>query len=169
MCYPPIAEIETAKEGKQALTLPADYLKRTGYRLPTEAEWEYACRAGAVTSRAYGSTDEYLEKYAWYQKNSNNQVRPVGELMPNDLGLFDMYGNVAEWCQDRYGPYRPGPDGQPSEDREDTTTVSGQEPRVVRGGAFNSKPEELRSAARAKQLPTHRDPAIGFRVARTHP
>ena len=83
------------------MTIPADVLKRTGYRLPTEAEWEYACRAGTVTSRYYGVSVELLGKYAWYQANSQDHAWPGGSLLPNDLGLFDMLGNVFEWVQDR--------------------------------------------------------------------
>ncbi|MCH8073937.1 MAG: SUMF1/EgtB/PvdO family nonheme iron enzyme, partial [Proteobacteria bacterium] len=99
MCYPPIAEI------KAGMTMPSNYLNRTGYRLPTEAEWEYACRSKTVTSRYYGQTDELLGQYAWFIKNSANRSWPVGSLKPNDTGLFDMLGNVLEWCQGRYVTY----------------------------------------------------------------
>ncbi len=71
-----------------------NYLSLTGYRLPTEAEMEYACRAGAVTSRYYGETEELLAKYGWYLQNSKERTWPVGSKKPNDLGLFDMHGNV---------------------------------------------------------------------------
>ena len=84
----------------EGMTIPADVLQRTGYRLPTEAEWEYACRAGAVTSRYYGLSLDLLDAYAWYQANSKDHAWPCGSLLPNDLGLFDMLGNVYEWCQD---------------------------------------------------------------------
>ena len=84
----------------EGMTIPADVLQRTGYRLPTEAEWEYACRAGAVTSRYYGHSIDLLGAYAWYQANSKEHAWPCGSLLPNDLGLFDMLGNVYEWCQD---------------------------------------------------------------------
>src|SRR5262249_29326460 len=89
------------------MQLAPDYLQRTGYRLPTEAEWEYACRAGAVTSRYYGESEELLEKYAWYGKNSAQRTWPVGILKPNDFGLFDMHGQVDVWCQDEYKDYGP--------------------------------------------------------------
>ena len=79
----------------EGMTIPADVLERTGYRLPTEAEWEYACRAGAVTSRYYGLSAELLGKYARYLANSEEHAWPCGSLLPNDLGLFDMLGNVV--------------------------------------------------------------------------
>ena len=83
-----------------AMKLKENYLSLTGYRLPTEAEMEYATRAGAVTSRYYGETEELLAKYAWYIKNSKEKTWPVGSLKPNDLGLFDVQGNVFTWCQE---------------------------------------------------------------------
>ena len=84
----------------EGMTIPADVLERTGYRLPTEAEWEYACRAGTVTSRYYGLSIDLLDAYARYQANSKEHAWSCGSLLPNDLGLFDMLGNVFEWCQD---------------------------------------------------------------------
>jgi formylglycine-generating enzyme required for sulfatase activity len=77
-----------------------DFRNRRGYRLPTTAEWELACRSGTITSRYYGATEELLEKYEWYEKNSGMQLKPAGLLKPNGLGLFDMLGNVSEWCHD---------------------------------------------------------------------
>ena len=82
------------------MTIPADVLKRKGYRLPTEAEWEYACRAGAITSRYHGLSLDLLAKYARYAGNSAEHAWPGGSLLPNDLGLFDMLGNVYEWCDE---------------------------------------------------------------------
>ena len=76
----------------------ADYLQRRGYRLPTEAEWEYACRSGAQTSRYYGTSDHLLAKYAWFLDNSDFRAGPVGMKKPNDFGLFDMLGDAWEWC-----------------------------------------------------------------------
>ena len=89
------------------MRLAPGYLKKRGYRLPTEAEWEYACRAGAVTRRYYGDADELLKEYAWYSKTTNDEgVRAGGLLKPNDLGLFDLYGNALEWTQDPAFIYR---------------------------------------------------------------
>ena len=99
-CYVP----NERKEYDKGMRIPADALQRRGYRLPTEAEWEYACRSGTLTSRYYGSTTTLLDHYAWYLKNSGDpgRVQRCGRLLPNDLGLFDMLGNVYEWCQDQY-------------------------------------------------------------------
>jgi formylglycine-generating enzyme required for sulfatase activity len=141
------------------------YRKHTGYRLPTEVEWEYACRAGTTTSRFYGETDELLGKYAWFADNSKGRLWPVASLKPNDFGLFDIYGNVSEWCME---PYRDYPAGKAmAEDQE----ISGglDDDRVSRGGAFSLFANHARSAARNRD-----DPAIpllfaGFRVARTVP
>jgi formylglycine-generating enzyme required for sulfatase activity/tRNA A-37 threonylcarbamoyl transferase component Bud32 len=95
---------ETNRRG-EVTKLKANYLSLTGYRLPTEAEWEYACRAGAMTSRSYGETAELLDKYGWYFDNADERTWPVGRKKPNDLGLFDMHGNVYAWCQERYRDY----------------------------------------------------------------
>jgi formylglycine-generating enzyme required for sulfatase activity len=102
-CYEPNAKGEYA----EGMKLAPDCLKRSGYRLPTEAEWEYVCRAGAVTSRSYGGSLELLRKYAWFLQNSpTTQANRCGRLKPNDLGLFDLLGNAWEWCLDAYAPYR---------------------------------------------------------------
>ncbi|HQU47261.1 MAG TPA: formylglycine-generating enzyme family protein, partial [Pirellulales bacterium] len=87
-------------EGSEIFEAAADFSARTGYRLPTEAEWDYACRAGTVTPRFYGNAPELLSKYAWYYANSEEQRHAAGLLKPNDWGLFDVYGNVWEWCHD---------------------------------------------------------------------
>jgi serine/threonine protein kinase/formylglycine-generating enzyme required for sulfatase activity len=156
--YPEINKIDEGME------LPADYLQRTGYRLPTEAEWEYACRAGAATSRFYGSSDAMLKEYAWYTKTTaDERAWPVGQLKPNDLGLFDMLGNALEWCQGVAAPYRPGDDVEDLRLR--VTDIDG---RVLRGGAFESPATWARCAYRLKMRPTNRFNSLGLRVAKTY-
>ena len=161
MCYPAIDEI---REGLQPRE---DYLNRTGFRLPTEAEWEFACRAGATTSRAYGSSEELLPHYAWFLANANDRAWPCGLLKPNDLGLFDMYGNVWEWCGERWTSYWQKSAGQ---DNADLTVVDVASNRVLRGGSFDSPSKSLRSAFRDRsEKPLVGSDEIGFRVARTVP
>jgi formylglycine-generating enzyme required for sulfatase activity len=150
---------------KQVTALKRGYLVLGGYRLPTEAEWEYACRAGAVTSRYYGETEELLEKYAWYAKNARERAWPVGSKKPNDLGLFDMHGNVFTWCQEQYNPQPQGE--QADEDKEGSLSINPQESRVLRGGSFISRPVLVRSAYRARSVPTYSNDNFGLRPART--
>jgi formylglycine-generating enzyme required for sulfatase activity len=162
-CYQP-------KEGgsyEEGMTIPADVLKRTGYRLPTEAEWEYACRAGTVTTRYYGRSVELLGNYAWYLANDQDRARPCGSLLPNDLGLFDVLGNVYEWCQDPFGidqPEQPGSVRDTSSRRE---VLIDKQPRVFRGGARSVSALEVRAAHRSADIPTYESAVAGFRPART--
>jgi formylglycine-generating enzyme required for sulfatase activity len=163
MCYPPLSEI------KEGMRLPANYLRRTGYRLPREAEWEYACRARADTSRHYGVAEELLGHYAWFVGNATGRAWPVGSKMPNDYGLFDMYGNAWEWCQDALAPYPTGSGGRPLEDRESKNAITILEDRVLRGGSITSGAREARSAFRFGLRPNDPFSLAGLRVARTLP
>jgi formylglycine-generating enzyme required for sulfatase activity len=147
--------------------LKANYLSLTGYRLPTEAEIEYATRAGAVTSRFFGETEELLPKYAWYLKNSKEMTWPVGCLKPNDLGLFDVQGNASTWCQGSYTAYPIGKGGEVSEDKEDDLVIDSTQSRVLRGGSFYLQASLVRSADRYINVPTNRNLSVGFRPART--
>jgi formylglycine-generating enzyme required for sulfatase activity len=169
MCYPRIEEIEQAVQAGKGLQLPANFLSRSGYRLPTEAEWEYACRAGAETSRAYGFADDLLKNYVWLPGNAGDCAHPVGLLKPNDLGLFDMYGNAWEWCQDPDHLYPLQWEGEVSEDRENAAEVSDRWTWILRGGAFDSRTADFRSGHRYRTRPGGRDHMVGFRVARTLP
>ncbi len=142
--------------------------KNTGekYRLLSEAEWEYCCRAGSITDFYYGNNQEDFHHYAWYSANSNKQAQRVGQKRPNKFGLYDMMGNVWEWCEDHWhDSYHGGPkDGK-------AWVTSGYDfnnPRILRGGSWNSNmPENMRCASRSKVNAGYIHNAIGFRVART--
>jgi formylglycine-generating enzyme required for sulfatase activity len=148
-CYEPNSEGKFAGGMKMA----ANYLKRTGYRLPTEAEWEYSCRAGAVTRYYFGDSEELLPKYVWWKNNSQSKSLPVGILKPNDLGLFDMLGNNWEWCQNLYEPYGAGADGKAVEDLEEIVDITNRDSLVLRGGDFNGSTSLVRSAERSGHVP----------------
>jgi formylglycine-generating enzyme required for sulfatase activity len=159
-CYP-----DNVAEGAK---LFPDILRRTGYRLPTEAEWEYACGAGALTSRYYGSSEELLPRYAWYLANAQDRAWPVGQKRPNDLGLFDMLGNVWTWAQDTEAPYPVTPGDQPIEDVEIVADLKDSIPRRLRGASLINVAQEVRRACRGLARPgAARNNNFGIRVART--
>ncbi len=152
----------------EGMTIPADVLERTGYRLPTEAEWEFACRSGTVTSYYFGLSIELLDKYAWYQANSKEHAWSCGSLLPNDLGLFDMLGNEFEWVQDRVGRSIPEKRGEVSDIITTHEYISDKMPRLLRGGAFNVRPTSVRSADRGGGNVSFSVTTYGFRLARTY-
>jgi serine/threonine protein kinase/formylglycine-generating enzyme required for sulfatase activity len=149
----------------QEMKLRKNYLSLSGYRLPTEAEMEYATRAGAVTARSFGETDELLSRYEWYDKNSHQRTWPVGSKKPNDLGFFDVLGNMLTWCQESYKPYPQGK--EVAEDKEDGLAIAGTQGRMLRGGSFLHTAMYARSAFRDSYLPSLRVDNIGVRPART--
>ena len=153
----------------EGMSIPADVLERTGYRLPTEAEWEYACRAGAVTSRYYGHSIDLLDAYARYQANSKEHAWSCGSLFPNDLGLFDMLGNVFEWCQDSRNESKPRQKGIFNDLIRITESVNEKNPRLLRGGSFYNQPALVRSASRGWNAPAFRNSFVGFRPSKTCP
>lgn len=153
----------------QTTKLRENYLSLPGYRLPTEAEMEYATRAGALTTRYFGETEELLPKYAWYLKNAQEQTWPVGSLQPNDLGLFDVQGNVFTWCQESYNNYPTRQDEEAAEDKEDQLVISPTQSRVLRGGSFTNRAPFVRSAYRNFTVPSNRNSNLGFRPSRTLP
>ena len=146
-----------------------DFLQLTGYRLPTEAEWEFACRAGTTTSRYYGQAETLLPKYAWYRINSENHLWPVAILKPNDFGLFDMLGNANDWCYDnlRSNDYPPIESTEVVLDAAETSPVEVTSRRVIRGGGYKNAMSFIRSAHRNNSLPDSEDSWRGLRPART--
>jgi formylglycine-generating enzyme required for sulfatase activity len=149
-CYEPNARGEYA----EGMKVKADYQDLAGYRLPREAEWEYAARAGTGTAWSHGSDEAMLGSYAWYNVNATSTMHPVGTLKPNGLGLFDVHGNTWQWCQD---------------DRQEQ--VEGKKPPgpALRGGAFNCGAWLVRSAHRLTDMPADRRSTLyGIRVARTY-
>jgi formylglycine-generating enzyme required for sulfatase activity/tRNA A-37 threonylcarbamoyl transferase component Bud32 len=162
-CYP--AEIGPG------MKLPSDYLRRTGYRLPTEAEWEYACRAGSASSRPQGGPENWLAEYGWYLTNSGRTktMHPAGRKTPNDLGLFDTLGNAYEWCTDPFGgAYRPDSDNRATIDSIVDADFSDDVVRVRRGGSYGNSESTLRAADRSWIPPVRCGTEDGFRPARTY-
>src|SRR5262249_5002923 len=158
-CYKPNSDGKYA--ARMEITGGCD--RKTGYRLPTEEEWEYACRGGADTSRCYGDADDLLSRYAWYAANAGETPSPVARLLPNAFGLFDMHGNAMEWCHEHTRPYSmkraAGPESE---------TVVDETERVNRGGSIFNVARGVRSAKRFSDRPTVAD-AGGFRIARSNP
>ena len=131
-----------------------------GYRLPTEAEWEYACRAETTTRFSFGDDVDALGQYAWYSANSNGRTHPVGKKQPNAFGLYDMHGNVWEWCWDGYDAdyYKQSP-------AVDPPGAAQASARVFRGGGWDFIPRFARSAIRHGYGPVYRYSSLGFRLA----
>jgi formylglycine-generating enzyme required for sulfatase activity len=150
------------------MSIPADVLERTGYRLPTSAEWEYACRAGAVTSRYYGASLDLLGAYAWYQANSKDHAWACGSLLPNDLGLFDMLGNEYELVQDSARRSMRESRGLFIDKINKNEYINEAIHRLLRDGSFDNRPAAVRSAYRNRDAPAPRYMTNGFRPSRTY-
>ena len=138
--------------------------QKTGakYRLPSEAEWEYAAKAGTTTEWSFGNDESKLGNYAWYLKNSGNRTHAVGQKSPNAFGIFDMHGNVFEWIEDCWHDNYVG---APS-DGSAWVTACAENRRVLRGGSWNFNPEYLRSTFRGRYDLDYLNLITGFRLAR---
>ena len=130
-----------------------------GYRLPTEAEWEYACRAGTKTAYSFGDSPSQLKDYAWFKDNSGSKPHPVAQKKPNLWGLYDMHGNVWEWCNDFYKVdyYQESPQENPKGPKTGET-------KVVRGGAWKFSADSCRSGYRYNEDPGYVDACFGYDI-----
>jgi formylglycine-generating enzyme required for sulfatase activity len=130
------------------------------FRLPTEAEWEYAARAGTTTEYSFGDDEKMLGDYAWFDENSANRTHPVGMKLPNRFGLYDMHGNVWEWCEDQWHENYEGAPGDGSAWLSGGDSTS----RVVRGGSWDNGSYLCRSATRVRNHPAGRNGNLGLRL-----
>jgi formylglycine-generating enzyme required for sulfatase activity len=130
----------------------------TVVRLPTDAEWGYACRAGTKTTYHAGDAEADLDRAGWYGNNSKSRTHPVGQKVPNAWGVYDTHGNVWEWCADWYEAYK-------AEAAVDPQGPAQGQSRVLRGGSWSNTPRGCRSALRFRHYPDRRNFAFGFRVA----
>jgi formylglycine-generating enzyme required for sulfatase activity len=130
-----------------------------GYRLPTEAEWEYACRAGTTTAYSFGDDVSKLKAYAWFEDNSGGRPRPVGQKPANPWGLYDMHGNLWEWCNDFYKVdyYQESP-------KENPRGPETGETKVLRGGAWKFSAENCRCGYRYNENPGYADVCFGYDI-----
>jgi serine/threonine protein kinase/formylglycine-generating enzyme required for sulfatase activity len=161
-CYLP------TKDGRYAegMKVAADWIHRQGYRLPTEDEWVYACRAGSSVEWAFGNAPELMEKYAWFSLNALDfKARPVGLLKPNSWGLFDMYGNLREWSEEAFQPLSTTNAETAWSAGQGALLVNNKVARLVQGGSFYDFLKKVSRAQRFTPAARHMD--AGFRPART--
>ena len=149
---------EAVKFCKKLSDLPEEKKAGREYRLPTEAEWEYACRAGSKTAYSFDDEEGLLPEYGWFSRNSSHRTHTVGLLEPNAWGLYDMHGNVWEWCSDWYEEYPKGAVSDPTGPKEGSY-------RVDRGGGFGLEAAYCRSGVRSRIDPSARRSILGFRLA----
>ncbi len=163
MCYPPILDIALTSTTTRTseISIPEDFLSRSGYRLPTIGEWEYAARGGSNTPWFCGDDEAALPRFAWFDRNSGAVPHPVGLLMPNAFGLFDVAGNVAEWCHNSMLRI---PDVDPV---DDALPIKDGGRKEYRGGSNQDSPNQLRASARQGDSHLLQLKNVGFRVART--
>jgi serine/threonine protein kinase/formylglycine-generating enzyme required for sulfatase activity len=162
-CYEPNAK----SEYDDGMKVKANYWKLSGYRLPREVEWEYACRAGTITEWSHGSEETMLGNYAWYSKNSGSTMHPVGWMKPNGLGLFDTHGNAWELTQSLYKEIHNPERGMMRDDKEDKTEIHNKVGCVLRGGSYVDQIQGVRSANHMVSSTNRRSQNVGFRPART--
>ncbi len=155
----------SAGEYAEGMTTSSQFPLSTGYRLPTDAEWEFACRGGTVTFRPFGSDESFLPEYAWCLANSNNQIQPVGRHKPNDFGCFDMLGNLIEWCHSK-NRYLSN-EMIMLDTMKPNEVISDRSYRLLRGGSYGTATERLDSADRTWWTAGRNEYQVGFRVART--
>ena len=135
------------------MTIKENFLELSGYRLPTDQEWEHACRAGTVGTYAFGESVSLLDQYSQYAANSAGLIHPAESLLPNEAGLFDMHGNVWEWTQNPTS-------GEMTPVRENVN-------RYIRGGSIFNHSSNVRSVDRTNYRPSYSANGVGFRPART--
>jgi len=143
-----------AKRERDARRLPPGY----AYRLPTEAEWEYACRAGTTNLFSFGDSTTEADQYVWTMENSEATTHPVGQKRPNPWGLYDMHGNVWEWCSDWFAIY-------PAVELKDPSGPKDGKYKVFRGGSWNHAIQFARSKDRFMMAPSNGIYFVGFRIA----
>ncbi len=141
---------------REAGHLPNSY----EYRLPSEAEWEFACRAGSTNAFSFGEDPKDADAYAWTEENSNGSTHPVGLKLPNAWGLYDMHGNIWEWCRDGFADY-------PTQAATNPVAPAVGKFRVFRGGGWNQQAKFARCASRFMMSPSNGISFVGFRLALT--
>ncbi len=145
---------ELTKQERKSGHLPEGY----EYRLPSEAEWEYACRAGSTNQFSFGDSTADTAQYAWTMENSDGTTHPIGQKRPNAWGLYDMHGNVWEWCSDWFAPY-------PAMALTNPAGAASSKFKVFRGGGWNQTAEFARASNRFMMAPTNGIHFVGFRIA----
>lgn len=160
MCFPEVKQIHPG------CVLPQDYLERTGYRMPTEAEWEFVCRATTDFAWGFGESLALASQYAWFSSQTSHPQR-VGKKLPNNYGLFDLHGNLGEWCMDVYLEYPRASGAKACSDDRTWPEVTEWQLRVFRGGCYFDNAKDIRTANRSANVPFRLHPGIGLRVART--